>query len=113
MNSIQVKEHLILEKCKKRLDCLKRCIHKAVSKRKIKARLKLSNRGYRERIIPYDLANKHEVYFMMHTTLKVMDTCLWYLDSGYSRYMTGDRSLFQTFEPKNGGNVTFGHGSKS
>ena len=77
MNSIQVREHLILKKCKKRLDCLKRCIQKAVGKRKIKAQLKLSNRGYKERTISYDLANKHEVYFIMHTTLKVMDTCLW------------------------------------
>ena len=27
--------------------------------------------------------------------------------------MTGDRSLFKVFESKNGGNVTFGDGSKS
>ena len=27
--------------------------------------------------------------------------------------MTGDRSLFKTFEPKRGGNVTFRDGSKS
>ena len=49
----------------------------------------------------------------MHTALKVMVKCLWYLDSGYSRHMTGDRSFFKTFEPKGGGNVTFGDGSKS
>ena len=36
-----------------------------------------------------------------------------YLDSGFSRHMTRDRSLFKTFEPKKGGNVTFGDGSKS
>ena len=42
-----------------------------------------------------------------------MDTCLWYLDSGCSRHMTGDRSLFKVFESKKGGNVTFGDGSKS
>lgn len=50
---------------------------------------------------------------MMHTALKVMDTCLWYLDSGCSRHMTGDHSLFKTLEPKKGSNVTFRDGSKS
>ena len=50
---------------------------------------------------------------MMKSTFKVMDTCLWYLDSGRSRHMTGDRYLFKVFESKKGGNVTFGNGSKS
>ena len=50
---------------------------------------------------------------MMKFTFKVMDTCLWYLDSGCSRHMTGNRSLFKAFESKKGGNVTFGDGSKS
>ena len=79
----------------------------------MKAQLKLSNRGCKERTLPYDLTNKHEVCFMMHIALRVMDTCLWYLDSGCSRHMTGDRSLFKTFEQKMGGNVTFWDGSKS
>ena len=50
---------------------------------------------------------------MMKSTFKVMDTYLWYLDSGYSRHMTGDWSLFKVFESKKGGNVTFGDRSKS
>ena len=50
---------------------------------------------------------------MMKSTLKVIDTCLWYLDSGCSRHMTRDRSLFKVFKSKKGGNVTFGDGSKS
>ena len=50
---------------------------------------------------------------MMKSAFKVIDTCLWYLDSGCSRHMTGDRSLFKVFESKKGGNVTFGDGSKS
>ena len=70
MKSTQVREQLILKKCKRRLDYLKRCIYRVDVRRKIKARLKLSSRGYRERTIPYDLANKHEVCFMMHTALK-------------------------------------------
>ena len=44
---------------------------------------------------------------------KVMDTCLWYLDSGCSRHMTGDRSLFKVFEFKKDGNVIFSDGTKS
>ena len=102
-----MKEQLISEKCKRRLDCLKRYIHQVTGKRKMKARLKLSSRGCKERTLPYDLTNKHEVCFMMHTALKVMDTCLWYLDSGCSRHKTGDHSLFKTFGPKMGSNVTF------
>ena len=42
-----------------------------------------------------------------------MDTCLWYLDSGCSRHMTGDWSLFNVLKSKKGGNVTFGDGNKS
>ena len=67
----------------------------------------------RESIIPTDLSSKHEMCFMMKSAFKVMDTCLWYFNSGCSRHMTGDRSLFKTFESKKGGNVTFGDGSKS
>ena len=67
----------------------------------------------RESIIPTDLTSKHEVCFMMKSAFKVMDTCLWYLNSGYSRHMTGDRSLFKVFESKKDGNVTFGDGTKS
>ena len=50
---------------------------------------------------------------MMKFAFKVMDTCLWYLDNGYSRRMTGDCFLFKVFESKKGSNVTFGDGSKS
>ena len=44
----------------------------------------------RENTIPTDLSSKHEVFFKMNFAFKVMDTCLWYLDSGCSRHMTGD-----------------------
>ena len=36
----------------------------------------------------------------------------WYLDSGCSRHMTGDKSLFQALDRKRSGNVTFGDNSK-
>ena len=67
----------------------------------------------RESTISIDLSFKHEVCFMMKSAFKVMDTCLWYLNNGYSRHMIGDRSFFKVFESKKGGNVTFGDGSKS
>ena len=70
-------------------------------------------RQMRENTIPTDLSSKHEVCFMMKSAFKVMDMCLWYLDNGYSRHMTRDRSLFKVFKTKKGGNVTFGDGSKS
>ena len=96
-----------------RLNCLKLFSYKGICLRKIKVRVK--SRGYqiKEKTILEDLTNKHEVCFMVHSTFKVMNTCLWYLDSGYSRHMTGDHTLFKEFESKKGGNVTFGDGSKS
>jgi hypothetical protein len=30
-----------------------------------------------------------------HTTLKILDTCLWYLDSRCSKHMTGDGTLLK------------------
>ena len=67
----------------------------------------------RENTISTDLSSKHKVCFMMKSIFNVMDTCFWYLDSGCSRHMTGERSLLNVFESKKGGNVTFGDGSKS
>ena len=37
---------------------------------------------------------------------------LWYLDSGCSRHMKGDESLFQKLDRKKSGNVSFGDNSK-
>ena len=83
------------------------------SSERVKIKGLAHKRHIRESTVPTDLSSKHEVCFMMKFAFKVMDTCLWYLDSGYSRHMTGDRSLFKVFEFKKGGNVTFGDGSKS
>ena len=108
---------MILEKClfvsRRRLDCLKLFSYKGICLRKIKVRVKSHGYQIKEKTILEDLTNKHEVCFMMHSTFKVMNTCLWYLDSGCSRHMTGDHTLFKEFESKKGGNVTFGDGSKS
>ena len=46
-----------------------------------------------------------------HTSLKVFNSCLWYLDSGYCRHMTSDKSLFKSLKEKVGDYVTFGDGS--
>ena len=47
------------------------------------------------------------------TALKTRDSCLWYLDSGCSRHMTGNKGLFKTFFEGKIGTVTFGDGRKS
>ena len=59
--------------------------------RRVKVKGLARKRHMRESIIPTDFSSKHKVCFMMKSTFKVMDTCLWYLDSGCSRHMTGDR----------------------
>ena len=98
---------------KKKLDCLKMKMCKGVRLRRVKVKGIAHIRQLRESTIPIDLSSKHEVCFMMKSAFKVMDTCLWYLDSGCFRHMTGDRSLFKVFESKKGGNFPFGDGRKS
>ena len=113
MKLVHKKEQWFLEKRKRWLDYLKLYPDKGAFLKKMKARVKLLGKQIKEKTMPYDLTNKHEVCFMMHSALKVIDTCLWYLDSGCSRHMTRDKTLFKTFEPKKGGNVTFGDETKS
>ena len=83
-----------------RLNCLKLFSYKGICLRKIKVRVK--SRGYqiKEKTILEDLTNKHEVCFMMHSTFKVMNTCLWYLDSGCSRHMTGATLYSKNLNPR-------------
>ena len=102
-----------LSLAKKKLDCFKMKMCKGVRLRRVKVKGLIHKRQMRENTIPTDLSSKHEVWFMMKSAFKVMGICLWYLDSGCSRHMTGDRSLFKVFKSKKGGNVTFGDGSKS
>ena len=102
-----------LKLTKKKLDYLRMKMCKGVRLRRVQVKGLGHKRQMRENTIPTDLSSKHEVCFMMKSAFKVMDTCLWYLDSGCSRHMIGDRSLFKVFESKKGGNVTFSDGSKS
>jgi len=48
-----------------------------------------------------------------HTTLKILDTCLWYLDSGCSKHMTSDKTLLKEVQMGKGGQITYGDGSQS
>ena len=79
-----------LELAKKKLGCLKMKMCKGVRLRRVKAKGLAHIRKLRESTIPTDFSSKHEVCFMMKSTFKVMDTCLWYLDSGCSKHMTRD-----------------------
>ena len=47
------------------------------------------------------------------TAVKARDSCLWYLDNGCSKHMTGNKALFKTLFEGNIWIVTFGDGSKS
>ena len=47
----------------------------------------------------------------VHTSLKVFNSYLWYLDSGCSRHMIGDKALSKSLKEKVGDYVTFGDGS--
>ena len=100
-----------LSMTKKKLNCLKMKICKGVHLRRVKVKRFVYKWQMRENTIPTDLSCQHEACFMMKFAFKVMDTCLWYLDSSCSRHMTGDRSLFKDFKSKKCGNVTFSDGS--
>ena len=98
---------------KKKLDCLRMKMCRGVRLRRVKFESFVHKWQMRENTIPTDLSSKHEVCFMMKFAFKVMDTCLWYLDSSCSRHKTRNQTLFKVFESKKGGNVTFGDGRKS
>ena len=113
LNSLMMTIGKDLSLAKKKLNCFKMKMHTGVRLRRVKVKGLARIKQLRESTIPTDLSSKHEVCFMMNYAFEVMETCLWYLNSGYSRHMTGDRSLFKVFETKIGGNVTFGDESKS
>ena len=50
---------------------------------------------------------------VVHTALKVFDACLWYLDSGCSWHMTGEKTLFKHLKEMKDEFVMFGDGSCS
>ena len=60
------------------------------------------------------IKKKDYLCLVAYTALSVLNSCLWYLDSGCFKHMTGDMSLFKELnEGRGGGNITCGDGSKS
>jgi hypothetical protein len=59
------------------------------------------------------LKKKDNLCFVVHTTLSVLNSCLWYLDSACSRHMTGDKTLFKELKEGRSGNIIYEDGSKS
>ena len=51
--------------------------------------------------------------YVAHTALKTQNSNMWYLDSGCSRHMCGNKTYFDTVTKCDGGLVTFGDGSPS
>ena len=52
------------------------------------------------------------VCYIALIALKERDSCLWYLDSGCSRYIIGNKALFKTLFERKIVTVMFGDGSK-
>ena len=90
LNSIMMTTRKDLSLTKKKLDCLRMKMCKGVCLRRVKVKGLVHKRQMRENTIPTNLSSKHGMCFMMKSTFKVMDTCLWYLDNGCSRQMTRD-----------------------
>ena len=84
-----------------KLDCLKRKLHSSMNE---------VNKD--ESCFDDQECLSHACPFV-HTTLKVFNSCLWYLDGGCSRLMIGSKSLFKTLKEKEDGFVTFGDSSHS
>ena len=98
LNSLMMTIGKDLSLAKKKLDFLKMKMCKGVRLGRVKVKGLTHIRQLRESTIPTDLSSKHEVCFMMKSAFKVTNMCFWYLDSGCSRHMTRDRSLFKVFE---------------
>ena len=82
LNSLMMTVVKDLRLAKKKLDCLKMKMCKGFRLKRVKVKGLAHIRQLRKSTIPTDLSSKHEVCFMMKSAFKVMDTCLWYLDSG-------------------------------
>src|SRR5579862_2626667 len=64
------------------------------------------------KIVARWIRKNENVFHVAQIALKANSSNFWYLDSGCSRHMTGNKSFFETLVMKKGGNVTFGDGSK-
>jgi hypothetical protein len=66
----------------------------------------------KENVVLKWVRKNENVCHVAQIALKANSSNLWYLDSGCSRHMTGNKSFFETLVMEEGGNVTFGDGSK-
>ena len=71
---------------RKKLDCLKIRMCKGVCLKRVIIKDFVHKWKMKEKTIPTNLLGMHEVCFTMKSAFKVMETCLWYLDSGCSRH---------------------------
>jgi hypothetical protein len=61
----------------------------------------------------YWVVKEDSLCLVAHTALKILDSCLWYLDCGCSKHMTGDKTLLKEVHMFKGGRITYGDGSQS
>ena len=66
----------------------------------------------KENVTPRWMKRDEFFCYAAQIALKVNSSNFWYLDSGCSRHMTGNKSFFETLVMEEGGCVTFGDGSK-
>ncbi|KAK0581121.1 hypothetical protein LWI29_010208 [Acer saccharum] len=64
------------------------------------------------KIVSRWIRKNENVCHVAQIALKANSSNFWYLDSGYSRHMTGNKSFFETLVMEEGRYVTFGDGSK-
>ena len=65
------------------------------------------------KIVAWWIRKNEYVCHVAQIALKANSSNFWYLDSGCSRHMMGNKSFFETLVMEEGGNVTFGDGSKN
>lgn len=114
--------------CKKRLNDVKSSRFQKKSQNERKAR----KRSYFQKVENENLEHKKRLYnltqskvkkewvkkddlkcLVIHTTLRAGKTSRWYLDSGCSKHMTGEKSLFTHLAEAHDGRVTFGDGNST
>ncbi|KAK0594043.1 hypothetical protein LWI29_032338 [Acer saccharum] len=64
------------------------------------------------KIVAKWIRKNENICHVAQIALKANSSNFWYLDSGCSRHMTENKSFFETLVMEEGGNVTFGDGSK-
>nr|KYP35862.1 hypothetical protein KK1_043068 [Cajanus cajan] len=66
----------------------------------------------KQKSIALNVQNTTYIILLQIYSTRTKNVQSWYLDSGYSLHMTGERSMFLDLKSKKGGQVTFGGGQK-